>query len=197
MKKTLAAGSAAAVAIAAAVLLLFPGAGKCVQCVVIEQAEDGKLSQVDIELCGEAPKDPKALPNVVNVVKCSDPYPQDHSPISTVAPEAKEAPTKEGDPAATVAKTPVKDGPDGGVIAGVTKLSPSATGCACADQRKDSLLCEQYDAKGAKWITAPKATVMQPGQWRGAGCVASVCFETYVRETLAGPGSQIRPECRK
>lgn len=103
--------------------------------------------------------------------------------------------------------------PEGAVIAPGTVSAPYASlgsakelqasevksPCACADQRKDSKLCEALVTEpGGKstWVKAPRATTLQSGQWRGAGCLPADCWETDAREECGGPGCMMREECR-
>jgi hypothetical protein len=73
------------------------------------------------------------------------------------------------------------------------------TGAACST----GVNCESYDAKGARWVAVPRGSpVMQPGQWRGAGCVPALSVENEAREHVAGctlpnsAGCLIPPACR-
>jgi hypothetical protein len=192
MNPKILAGIGAAAVVGAALLVgLWPGAGKCRVCVVVLDV-DGTKTQADWELCGDAPKADVEYPGLVRVVGCGDPYPDDGKPPPVVvAPEAKAAPFKDGDMAASIVKVEV--------VPGTSYLSPGASGAACADQRKDALLCERlipaYPGSPARWERAPAALVLPPGQWRGKGCIASIPYETEVREQTGGPGSQIRKEC--
>jgi hypothetical protein len=196
-KQILAAAASAALVTGAALLAAFwPGDKLCRVCTVIVAVEDKGVttkSQADWEICGAEPKDPPDYPGLVRVVQCGEAYADDKPPAVTVAPVATAAPAKDTDPAATIGKTPV--------IAGTSALSLGATGAACADQRRDALLCERrihaYPGSPERWERAPAATILEAGDWRGKGCIASLPFETELREESGGPGSQIRPECRK
>ena len=193
--KILAAAASAAVITGAALLAIYwPGEKLCRVCTVIVAVEDKGVttkSQQDWEICGAEPKDFDA-PSLVRVVQCGEPYPDDKPPATTVAPVAKAAPVKATDPAATIGKTPI--------ITGTSALSLGATGAACADQRRDALLCERrihpYPGHPERWERAPVAEILSPGDWRGKGCIASIAMETELREESGGPGSQIRSECK-
>lgn len=155
---------------------------ECVDVIGVASTE-GKLEQRHYRICGEAQAamEEFATGKTLSVAK------QDSLALAVPA----------GVSLAWATASPVyrKLLPDSKQIAAEEVDAP----CACADARPKAALCEVLvrapgDAEG-KWMPAPARTTLQPGQWRGEGCLPSDCWETNARESCGGPGCLMRWEC--
>lgn len=65
--------------------------------------------------------------------------------------------------------------------------------CACSTGADCEWLIADAPGEVEHWLPAPKNLTLYPGRFRGAGCRAKACFETFNREY---PGSSMPESCR-
>ena len=180
----------AAITIIITANLMWPGAGKCIDCEAIVDDSDAGLRVEMVTICGELPAD-AGTPESIKKEECKkaakDKCKEDEYCISK---EILNCMASSLDPKVRLGKCSTAYTPQEKPASVITRLSgdqADAKGkCACV--KKGGKNCKWINPKTGQLETAPENMTLSEGSWSGTDCIPKLCIE--FEEMVSGEGAK-------